>query len=37
MDKPKEAIRSMGKAMSTMGAVIACINFYSFDQKHNAG
>jgi len=37
VDKLRQAIGSMGDELSTLGEVIAYFNFYSFDQKHDAG
>jgi methyl-accepting chemotaxis protein len=36
-EKLRQAIGSMGDELSTLGEVIAYFNFYSFDQKHDAG
>lgn len=37
MGKLRQAVRSMGDELSTLNDVIAYFNFYSFDQKHDAG
>jgi HAMP domain-containing protein len=36
-EKLRQAVGSMGDELSTLGEVIAYFNFYSFDQKHDAG
>ena len=36
-DKLHQAIQAIGDELSTLGEVVAYFNFYSFDQKHDAG
>jgi len=37
VNRLRQSIGSMGDELSTLGEVIAFFNFYSFDQKHDAG
>jgi methyl-accepting chemotaxis protein len=37
VDQLRRAIGTMGDELSTMGEMIEYFNFYSFDQKHDAG